>query len=162
MACLSPRLVLIILALAALTNAVAPAAFAQNAAPGQKVPTPAVANQGDDQGDPALPSRGGKPGRVSKEPLMRSENIDVIRATFGSRFEQNPCDVTAAVRKACQDRISCSVPVDDRLCTSPGQGLPPLIPTLNVQYRCATTTKFRIKAAEKPFLLRIDCALGVR
>ncbi|MBS0559426.1 MAG: hypothetical protein JSR21_05175 [Proteobacteria bacterium] len=132
----------------------APDAFAQKTVQPPAPGSPS-SGAGRDQGDSEGAAHTGK-----KASTMRLGSIDVIHASFGARFDQNPCDVTSVVRRRCQDRASCSIPVDERLCPNPGPGIPPLIPLLSVSFRCATAQKARTQAAEKPFALRIECGTG--
>jgi len=106
------------------------------------VPAPAAAQGAAPRKPPPQPPR----------PAM----IEVIRASYGGRNDLTPCDVSASLKTACNDRFSCAIPVSDSLCTT-AAAPPMLIPILQVTYRCSDAENTRVRTAEKPFMLRLSC-----
>ena len=92
---------------------------------------------------------------VSPSPV--SAAIDVRSALYGRNGTTSSCSALVAVRKACQGRMECAVPVSASVCTD-GQAPSVLIPALAVTYRCnVSDLKPRSVVATKPFTLRLSC-----
>jgi len=105
-----------------------------------------------------LPAPGGLPAVARKKAdQSMARSIQIVRAQFGGRADFGACDASSYVRAQCENRSSCTVPVTDGICQIPATSLAPLIPRLQVSYRCTATEKTRTKGADKPFAVRLAC-----
>ena len=67
-----------------------------------------------------------------------------------------------AVKRQCEGKVRCSVPVADDVCTPPQRAPSVLIAGLSVRYHCFQGDKDRVVTADRPFQLRISCSLIAR
>jgi hypothetical protein len=89
----------------------------------------------------------------------RAQTISMLSAVYGGGYDP-PCDALQFVRSACDHRFRCTIPVNDGVCP-PGTTNIPLLASLRVTFRCGDSERIpHSGAADRPFLLRISCALA--
>ncbi len=82
--------------------------------------------------------------------------IDIVSASYGNANGFSLCSAHDAVKRRCQGRQRCSIPINDSLCLA-AEVQPVLIPSLIVRYRCYQSQKPLQVSAARPFSLTISC-----
>ena len=89
---------------------------------------------------------------------QHAPSIQIVYALYGSPRSYKTCDAADVIKRMCQGRVRCAVPVGDDVCPAPETPPSVLIAGLSVRYHCFQGDKDRSATAQRPFTLRISCS----